>query len=475
MTAEAQTVTGQEYALGFETLEAEIELDSLPVEGSIPEWLAGSLVRNGPAKYEVGEKRLRHWFDGLAMLHRFSFAGGDVSYANRFLRTNAYRAAESGQISYREFATDPCRSIFKRAATMFRPGFSDNCNVNLAKLGDEYIAMTETPLPVAFDPETLDALGVAYDPPGLHTTAHPHADRDSGELLAYVTHFGARSEYRLYAQRDRSHQRRIGSHRVAEPSYMHSFALTERYLVLVTFPLVVNPLQLAFSGRPFIENYRWKPELGTTFLVFDRNSGELVRTAEAGPCFAFHHINAFEQGSEIVIDMASYPDASIVDSLYLDRVRTEPPSGSALARPVRYRIAPDRDGVTEEELSDAALELPQVDYGERNGRPYRFLYGIGAHQDGDSPDFVDRLIKIDVESGEELSWFEPGSYPGEPVFVPAPEPDRGEDQGVLLSVVLDSGSSSSFLLVLNAETLEELGRARVPHHIPFGFHGQYFD
>ena len=177
MTAEAQTVTGQEYALGFETLEAEIELDSLPVEGSIPEWLAGSLVRNGPAKYEVGEKRLRHWFDGLAMLHRFSFAGGDVSYANRFLRTNAYRAAESGQISYREFATDPCRSIFKRAATMFRPGFSDNCNVNLAKLGDEYIAMTETPLPVAFDPETLDALGVAYDPPGLHTTAHPHADR----------------------------------------------------------------------------------------------------------------------------------------------------------------------------------------------------------------------------------------------------------------------------------------------------------
>jgi carotenoid cleavage dioxygenase-like enzyme len=475
MATETQTVSGQDYAMGFETLESEIELDSLPVEGSIPEWLAGTLVRNGPAKYEAGEKRMRHWFDGLAMLHRFSFAGGDVSYANRFLRTNAYRAAENGQISYREFATDPCRSIFKRAATMFRPGFTDNCSINLARLGDEYIAMTETPLPVAFDPETLDALGVAYDPPGMHTTAHPHADRDTGELLAYVTHFGARSEYRLYAQRDRSHQRRIGSHRVAEPSYMHSFALTERYLVLVTFPLVVNPLQLVFTGRPFIENYRWKPELGTTFLVFDRGSGELVRTCDAGPCFAFHHINAFERGSEIVIDMASYPDASIIDSLYLDRVRSEPPSGSALARPVRYRIAPDRDGVTEEELSDATVELPQVDYGERNGRPYRVLYGIGAHPDGDSPYFGDRLIKIDVESGQELSWFEQGSYPGEPVFVPSPEPDRGEDQGVLLSVVLDSRAGSSFLLVLDAQTLAELGRASVPHHIPFGFHGQYFD
>jgi carotenoid cleavage dioxygenase-like enzyme len=475
MTAEAQTVSGQEYALGFETLESEIELDSLPVEGSIPDWLAGSLVRNGPAKYEVGERRLRHWFDGLAMLHRFGFAGGEVSYANRFLRSKAFSASEEGKISYREFATDPCRSIFRRAATLFSPDFSDNCNVNLAKLGEEYIAMTETPLPVAFDPDTLDALGVAYDVPGLHATAHPHADRDSGELLAYVTHFGPRSEYRLYAQRDRTHQRRIGSHRVAEPSYMHSFALTEHYMILATFPLVVNPLQLVLSGRPFIENYRWKPELGTRFLIFDRNGGGLVRTVEAEPCFCFHHINAFERGEEIVIDMASYEDASIVDSLFLDRVRTEPPSGAALARPVRYRIAPGRDRATEEELSDVALELPQIDYGERNGRPYRFLYGIGAHQDGDSPDFVDRLVKIDVETGEERSWFEQGSYPGEPVFVPSPEPDRGEDEGVLLSVVLDSGAGSSYLLVLDAGTLDEVGRAQVPHHIPFGFHGQYFD
>ena len=46
---------------------------------------------------------------------------------------------------------------------------------------------------------------------------------------------------------------------------MHSFGLTERWLVLAEFPFVVNPLALAFSGRPYIENYRWKPELGTRF------------------------------------------------------------------------------------------------------------------------------------------------------------------------------------------------------------------
>ena len=42
------------------------------------------------------------------MLHRFSIAAGRVSYANRFLASQAYRAAErDGEISYSEFAQTP--------------------------------------------------------------------------------------------------------------------------------------------------------------------------------------------------------------------------------------------------------------------------------------------------------------------------------------------------------------------------------
>lgn len=470
--SESRTVPRPGYSAGFETLNEEVDLDSLSIEGEIPSWLTGTLLRNGPARYEVGGQRLRHWFDGLAMLHKFSFDGGRVSYANRFLRSDAYREAERGRISYREFATDPCRSLFKRAATMFRPNFTDNCNVNLTRLGDEYVAMTETPLPIAFDPETLDALGVAFHPPGMHATAHPHHDPERDELVAYVTHFGPRTEYRVFAQRDRSSQRRIAAFRVREPSYMHSFALTERYAILVAFPLVVNPLRLATGARPFIENYRWKPELATRVLVFDREDGALRGNYEAEPCFSFHHVNAFERGGELMIDMAAYEDASIVDSLYIDQLRSAPPSALACLR--RYCLSLDRGHVSEEQLSDAAIELPRIDYRERNGRPYRYVYGVGVEDDPTAPDFVNEVIKVDVESGESRSWRAPGAYPGEPVFVPSPEPGRGEDDGVLLSVVLDEPGAGSYLLVLDARDLEEVGRARVPHDIPFGFHGQYF-
>ncbi|WP_284700061.1 carotenoid oxygenase family protein [Coxiella burnetii] len=31
------------------------------------------MIRNGPAKFEAGNKKLRHWFDGFAMLHQFAF------------------------------------------------------------------------------------------------------------------------------------------------------------------------------------------------------------------------------------------------------------------------------------------------------------------------------------------------------------------------------------------------------------------
>jgi carotenoid cleavage dioxygenase-like enzyme len=468
------TAVSTDHRIGFVTQEREVSVDDLPITGSLPAWLTGSLVRTGPAKFEVGERSYNHWFDGLAMLHRFGFADGRVSYANRFLQTRAYRAAhETGQIAYSEFATDPCRTIFQRVSSIFSPAQTDNAAVNVVRLGEEYIAMTETPLPVAFDADTLETVGVtgwAKALKGQLTTAHPHADPATGALINYQTHFGPASKYRVYTlSPGAASPTEIAAIPVRRPAYMHSFALTERYVVLVEFPLVVNPPSLALSGRPFIENYRWEPERGTTFLVVDRSSGE-VRARVSGPAFfAFHHVNAYERDAELVIDLCAYDDASIIQALYLDRLR----SGAAAPNPElrRYRVPLGGGDATGESLAGGvSLELPRIDYRNRNTRPYRFAYGTSGT---DSGLFLDRLVKADVESGETAVWSEPGSYPGEPVFVPAPE-QRSEDDGVILSVVLDSQAESSYLLVLDAGTFEELGRAQAPLRIPFGFHGSFF-
>jgi beta,beta-carotene 9',10'-dioxygenase len=471
------TQSKTDFRLGFDSLEHEVSLDSLPVSGTLPDWLTGSLIRTGPAKYEVGDRVVNHWFDGLAMLHRFSFGDGEVSYANRFLHSKAFDAAKrKGEISYSEFATDPCRSLFKRMTTMFRPQISDNANVNVVRLAEDFIALTETPLPVAFDGRTLETLGVAYKQPGQHATAHPHWDPATEELLSYAVKFGPRSKYRIYAQRDRSTRRTIAEMSVSEPAYMHSFAMTERYIVLTEQPLVVKPTDLLLSGRPFIENYRWEAERGTTFIVVDRHSGELVGRYATEAFFTFHHVNAYEEDGEIVLDASASDDAGVIQDFYLDKLRSgQRPTSIPQLR--RYRIPVGGGKVTGETLIDDVFELPTINYGRVNTQHYRYAYGGGAEGPAVSPEparWLDRIVKADVEDRKRWVWHEEGSYPGEPVFVAAPD-GEDEDDGVLLSVVLSTERQTSYLLVLDAHDLSELARAEVPHHIPFGFHGQYFD
>jgi beta,beta-carotene 9',10'-dioxygenase len=250
---------------------------------------------------------------------------------------------------------------------------------------------------------------------------------------------------------------------------MHSFAITERHIVLAEFPFLVIPVAIPLSGRPLISNYRWKPNRGTRFRVIDLATGEIRCTCTGESMFAFHHVNAYERGDEIIVDLCAYDNADIVGALYLDRLRT---GDLHLPEPKlrRYRLPLRGGDAVREPLPDVSLELPRIDYDRRNGRPYHYVYGTGSMGDGSFPD---RITKADVESGGSAAWQEPGTYPGEPVFVRTPNTER-EDGGVLLSVVLDPAAGTSFLLVLDATDLSEIGRAGVPHHIPFGFHGSYF-
>lgn len=278
---------------------------------------------------------------------------------------------------------------------------------------------------------------------------------------------GPSSSYRFFAQQGRAKQRLIAKLGVSRPAYVHSFAMSERHLVLAEFPFVVRPLELALSGRPYIENYRWQPERGGKLHVVSRDTGELERTYEAEPGFCFHHVNAFERGRELVCDLLRFEDPSIVGLLYLDRLRL---GHDAVPAPQlrRYRMDLGSGRISEECLVEQRFELPRIDY-SRNGCAYRYVWGNAPGAGGA---WFDSIVKVDLRSRSADRWSEKDSFPGEPIFVPAPEREA-EDEGVLLSVVLDAERASSYLLVLDAASLEERARARVPHHIPFGFHGQY--
>jgi beta,beta-carotene 9',10'-dioxygenase len=453
---------------GFADLDEELTLDRIELKGDLPPWLSGSLVRVTPAKFDLEQGTVRHWFDGLAMLHRFAIEDGKVSYANRFIRSDAYEKAQNGERLSQGFATDPCRAIFKRVQTIFSPTFTDNANVNLMRLGERYVAMTETPLPIEFDPRTLETLRHAGKAPGHVTTAHPHHDRKNGEAVNYAVNMGAVSTYRVYATNAKDERRVVAKVPVREPAYMHSFGMTERYVVLAEYPLTVNPLQLALGAESFIESYRWHPQRGTRFLVIDRHDGGVKMKARTDAFFCFHHVNAWEEGDDVVLDLVAFDDSSVIDHLFIDRLRSGDPGAQSQLR--RYRITPGSKSAESEVLLDHTIELPRIDYARANTRPYRYMYACG--QRPEQPDWLNELVKFDTRERDLVTWHEPGCYPGEPVFVGRPGRDE-EDDGAILSVVFDSSTNRSFLVVLDAASFEERARAEVPHHVPIGFHGQF--
>jgi carotenoid cleavage dioxygenase-like enzyme len=72
--------------LGLMSLTQEVPNIKLLVRGEVPQWLEGTLVRNGPALFNVGDTYVKHWFDGAAMLHAFRFSKGTVTYQNKFFK-----------------------------------------------------------------------------------------------------------------------------------------------------------------------------------------------------------------------------------------------------------------------------------------------------------------------------------------------------------------------------------------------------
>jgi|688.fasta_scaffold02024_11 carotenoid cleavage dioxygenase-like enzyme len=467
------------YQLGFSTLEQEISLERLPTQGQIPLCLRGSLFRNGPAKFEVGKEKYRHWFDGLAMLHKFTFNEGQVSYINRFLQSETYcKTLKTGKICVAEFATTPSRPFWQNISSMLSSDLSDNANINITQIADRFFAITATPYPVEFDPNTLKTLGkfdYKDNLPCSMTTGHPYNDFARQELVNFTTHFSRISTYNFYripfGQMKRS---LIASIPVNEPAYIHSFALTENYIILPESPLLTNPLELIseqLRGKPFIDSLSWQPERGAKFLVLRREDGEFVRSYETDAFFALNQINAFENKDEIILDIVAY-NRSILDEYYLDFLKGSGRFKLSNSELRRYSISLNKSRLECEVISDQIIEFPRINPLYYQSPNYRFVYAISRRQDRPY-DFFNQLIKIDILRQTTKIWFEENCYPSEPVFVATPKA-QGEDEGVIFSIVLDVKKGNSFLLILDSCSFSEIGRAEIPHHIPFGTHGQYF-
>ena len=425
---------------------------------------------------------------------------------------------------------DPCQSFFSKLVTTFSPSSligvdSQNVGVTLSVNMPSYpssvsgsvtnetdsknrvktlINKTDAAQYQEIDPETLEPIGIASqaslhpDLKGPLSAAHAKSCPVTSDVYNFNLEISKDATYRIFCASASTQKTTVLATITDAPAaYLHSLFLTQNYVVLCIWGS-----HFAYRGVSMLYNRNildsikpTDPTKPTRWYVIDHSAAKrgVVATYETPAFYCFHTINAYEEPSlsspgqtDIVADLIRYDDLSVLHRFYYENLTSEAPGASrylgqkgdaARAQLARYRLlsipgTADKKGKPGKAIEvfrvprGLSLELPTMN-GTYTTKKHRYIYGV---TDRGSSSFFDGLGKFDTETQTTIHWQEKAQTAGEPIFVLNPE-GKEEDDGVLLSVVLDGYKEKSYLLCLDAKNLKEVGRAEVDGVVGFGFHG----
>ena len=446
------------------------ELDVL--DGEIPNDIDGVYLRN--TEIAVHEPLGRyHPFDGDGMLHQIDLHGGHASYRNRFVRTRGFRAEqEAGQSLWGGLADPP--------GTSLRPGFGahgalkDTASTDvIVHAGVALATFYQCGEAYQLDPLTLEQQGVASWAPLEGVSAHPKVDRRTGELLFF--NYSRHAPFMHYGVVDR--QRRLAHYvpvALPGPRLPHDMSFSEHFSILNDFPAFWDE-KLLMRGIHAVRMHRDMP---SRFAILPRHGHvQDIRWFEAAPTYVLHFLNAYEEGREIVMDGYFQDDPTpppLPDAppglghlmAYLDEHSFRP-------RLHRWRFDLTTGQTREQRLDDRLLEFGTINQ-QYCGRRHRYTYSTTA-----VPGWFlfNGFVKHDLQTGDSASvTLASGRYGSEPVFAPR-QNAQTEDDGYLLSFIIDENTQTSECIVIDARRFADgpVCRIALPHKLSSGTHSWWHD
>ena len=442
-----------------------------------------------------------------------------VTFSNKFSYSKYFNESKKEIPPYRTFGgTTPNPPIIDYPKIL-AGGISDNVNVNMQLVNGRLFALSDQKGHFEIDPLTLRSIGMLKfdddlkDRMDLLTCAHPSQIANEPFTYNYYvdvtgglgpSHYKDLNEWVFYRMRTDDEGGPIVRELINltlpladhEVPYMHSFANTPNYLVLFSFPLHWDIMGITVS-ETILKEMHWNPENGTRIFVVDKHSGKILQEHYTKATFGYHHVNAFENGTHIIVDISTVPcDTNGLDNYPIgdtaqpkaeclhmnsfnmatmkDNTFHIPPNSFErffVPAPPKEGVAPAaakkvQDTVPWKKLTNVSFDLIAMNPHNR-GQPYRYVYGFMTHAPGE---WYSSLVKLDLQTGEHIEWYKPDHYASEPNFIPTPGGTR-EDDGVLLSQVLGGPMNTSYLVILNATTMKTIATADAPHFLPFVSHG----
>ncbi|MDX2134153.1 MAG: carotenoid oxygenase family protein [Saprospiraceae bacterium] len=466
------------YLRANRMVEKEFQRAVLPVEGHIPEEIAGALYRNGNGRFAHQGVVYNHLFDGDGMISAFYFQDGQVRYSNRYVHTAEFDAEEqAGRMLYRSFGTNIPGGFLKNA---LRVRFKNAANTSVRVHAGKLLALWEGGLPHEIDPETLETKsrfhynGALLNPysffdrrifPELPFSAHPKIHPASGDLYNFGTLPGISQRLMIYRVEANGTAHIHKAVPMPGVIFTHDFILTEQLNMLFFLTPVRFELWKAFLGMSTpVDSIRVNRDKPTSVLLI---AGDAVERYETDFGFIFHYANGFDaDNGNVVVDaltMPDFPDAGVINN-----------RGGALEAPAgkltRYTINRQDRTVQKEILSECPMELPYI-HQDFVGRPYRYLWSIGDPAGIRRP-LLHSVLKTDVQTGQTIVKDLYPMLPGEPVLIPGKN-SQAEDDGWIVYMAFHPEKEETTLHVCLASTLEQIAVARLPHNTPVGFHGTW--
>jgi carotenoid cleavage dioxygenase len=249
---------------------------------------------------------------------------------------------------------------------------------------------------------------------------------------------------------------------VTKPTMMHDFMITRDHAVFMDLPVVFDVDKIA-RGEPPIG---WDDNYGARVGIMPRmGTGADIRWFEIEPCYVFHPLNAYAEGSTVVCDVGRHA------SLWRGSMDDFQPSYL-----YRWTFDLESDAVTETALDDVSHAFPRVD-DRVVGLRHRYGWAAAPRDGGDEPGLgrPGVVVKYDLATGGSDRYdLGPAAHPGEFVFVR--DSDSGaEDDGWAMGIVHDTAADRSDLVILDASDVsaEPVARVHLPRRVPYGFHGSW--
>jgi len=452
----------------FAPLRMESDLNDLIIEGEIPKDLFGSYYRNGPDPQFPPMGGEYHWFAGDGMIHAFHFENGKISYKNRWAKTSKWKQERLAGRSLINFMNP-----MEPDPDWNPEGEDGTANTSIIHHAGKLLALEEGHAPFELDPKTLESIGACTYDGKLKSplTAHPKVDPITGDMHGFSYTVGEifSTTMSYFVVNKQGELIKYEEFDAPYSSMVHDFMVTAEHVIFPIFPLTMD-LTRAMEGKPPIA---WDPDLGSHIGVMPRNgSVEDIKWYTDDACFVFHSMNAFTEDNKIIADVMQFEEPPLFP--HADGSKGERQNAEARLNRWEIDLESNSSNIKKSYKDDEMGEFPRFDerFAMQNYRHGYYAAGIGDHPPEIS---LNSIAHMDHQTGKkEFYSLTNLDAVGEPVFVPKSN-EANEGEGYLIATAYNGAENTSDLMVLDAQNVSDgpIGKAKLPHRIPHGFHGNW--